>query len=433
MKIVILGAGFTGLTAAYQLAKKGHSVTLLDKAGQVGGAAGGFKLSGWQWYLDYTYHHCFTNEQEILDLAKEIGFGKFLVKRPETASLYLDKQNPDENLNPLFQYLFGQQTKTYKLDSVLDLLRFDRLPFLDRWRVGLVLAILKFGPKLAYYDRILAKEFLTRTMGKLANKELWEPLFLKKFAKYYQQINMGFFWARLRRTPDLSYPPGGYQALANHLAQKIKNLGGKIQLNTEITTITKKNQQFVLKSAKKTYQADKLINTLQTPQFLKLEKRLLPANYRRKLSKIKYLGAQNIIFSSKNKILPKTYWLSLAIKANRKNPGLNFMVGVEQTNFIPARHYNHQHLFYLATYTNQPIKFKIKNAKLAGHYQIIQQTYLKYAQPLYTPEFVKNKPNYLTPVSNLYFANMELTYPYDRGTNQAVKCGNKVSQLIKGI
>ena len=431
MKIAILGAGFSGLTAAYELTKRGFEVEVFEKASSVGGAAGGFKLPNWDWYLDYTYHHCFSNEQAILNLAKEIGFPKFLLLRPETASLYHEPTHPDNNPNPLFQYLFGQNNKSYKLDSALDLLRFNRISFLDRLRTGFVLALLKFGPKLNYYDRALSSTVLTKTMGPKSYQELWEPLFAKKFANYRSQINLGFFWARLRRTPDLSYPRGGYQALANHLAKAVKNKGGKILLKHEVTIIKPKANGFLIRANNQNFMADKLISTLPSPVFLKLEQELLPQNYRKRLKKIQYLGAQNLIFSNREKVLAKTYWLSLAAQFNKQNPfpGLDYMVAVQQTNFISAKHYHNQQLFYLATYTNNPKPFLIKNKQLAKQYPIIKQSFIPYGQPLYTPEFVKNKPDYTTPVKNLYFANMELTYPFDRGTNQAVRCGQTVAKM----
>ena len=36
-KIAILGAGVTGLTAAYYLSKKGYNVTIFEKSEEVGG------------------------------------------------------------------------------------------------------------------------------------------------------------------------------------------------------------------------------------------------------------------------------------------------------------------------------------------------------------------------------------------------------------
>ena len=62
MKIGIIGAGFTGLSAAYYLQKKGHSVTLFEKESYPGGLAIGFKEKEWNWTLEKHYHHSFTNE-----------------------------------------------------------------------------------------------------------------------------------------------------------------------------------------------------------------------------------------------------------------------------------------------------------------------------------------------------------------------------------
>ena len=43
MRIAIIGAGFTGLTAGFKLSQKGHQVTIFEKEKKAGGLAGGFK------------------------------------------------------------------------------------------------------------------------------------------------------------------------------------------------------------------------------------------------------------------------------------------------------------------------------------------------------------------------------------------------------
>ena len=43
MNIAIIGGGLTGLTAAYELLKYGHQVTVFEKEKTLGGLAGGFK------------------------------------------------------------------------------------------------------------------------------------------------------------------------------------------------------------------------------------------------------------------------------------------------------------------------------------------------------------------------------------------------------
>ena len=88
MKIAILGGGVTGLTAAYYLSKKNHQATIFEKEKQLGGLASGFKVGEWDWYLDRTYHHLFSNDNYILDFAHEIGFKDIFFQSPVTASLY---------------------------------------------------------------------------------------------------------------------------------------------------------------------------------------------------------------------------------------------------------------------------------------------------------------------------------------------------------
>jgi protoporphyrinogen oxidase len=83
MNIGIIGAGFTGLSAAHTLTKKGHAVTVFEKDAQPGGLAIGYKEKEWEWTLEKHYHHWFTNDTFVLNLAKEIDH-KVFIKRPHT-------------------------------------------------------------------------------------------------------------------------------------------------------------------------------------------------------------------------------------------------------------------------------------------------------------------------------------------------------------
>jgi protoporphyrinogen oxidase len=73
MRVAIIGAGFTGLSAAFELLKKGHEVVVFEENSLPGGLALGYKEAGWQWSLEKHYHHWFTNDKSILNLAKEIN------------------------------------------------------------------------------------------------------------------------------------------------------------------------------------------------------------------------------------------------------------------------------------------------------------------------------------------------------------------------
>ncbi|PIY17476.1 amine oxidase, partial [Candidatus Dojkabacteria bacterium CG_4_10_14_3_um_filter_Dojkabacteria_WS6_41_9] len=75
-KVAIIGAGFTGLTAGYELAKKGVDVTIFEKSSDIGGLAGGFTLEGAS--LEKAYHHLFRTDTAILSLLDELGLSKEL-------------------------------------------------------------------------------------------------------------------------------------------------------------------------------------------------------------------------------------------------------------------------------------------------------------------------------------------------------------------
>ena len=95
MQIAILGAGIGGMSAAYDLAKAGHEVTILEGSGAPGGLAGGFKEPGWQSSVERFYHHWFQTDSHILGLMDELGLrSKVFFPRPKTVMYYKEKFYP---------------------------------------------------------------------------------------------------------------------------------------------------------------------------------------------------------------------------------------------------------------------------------------------------------------------------------------------------
>ncbi len=77
--IVVIGGGFTGLTAAYELSQRGMRVTLLEQSDAVGGLAGSFDVNGQP--LEKFYHHWFTNDEHVMQLVKDLNAEKQVVYR----------------------------------------------------------------------------------------------------------------------------------------------------------------------------------------------------------------------------------------------------------------------------------------------------------------------------------------------------------------
>ena len=53
-----------------------------------------------------------------------------------------------------------------------------------------------------------------------------------------------------------------------------------------------------------------------------------------------------------------------------------------------------------------------------------------FAQPIIPINYSKIVPRFDTPLKNVYLANIQQVYPWDRGTNYAVELGEKVADTI---
>jgi len=420
MKIAILGGGITGLTAGYYLAKKEHQVTIMEKGEVLGGLAAGFKEDNWGWYLERAYHHLFASDSDILNFAKEIGYKKIYFNKPVTSSLFL----------------VGDKLSAFPLDTPIDLLMFPLLGLIDKLRAGIIILFLKLSPFLSVYRTVTSEEFLKKTMGIKVWNVLWQQLFRGKFGKYAGIISSSFIWARInKRTKALGYIEGGFQNFIDYIENKLKTLHVNVLTSCEIKDIKKKGNKFVINNI----EYDKVISTLPSPILSRLISNLFPKEYLSRFDKLKYLNAITLILETDKPILDKIYWLNICVEK------IPFMILAQHTNFADKKNYGEKHLAYVGWYVNnEDEKLKMKSEEIIklvlphlrkisnSKFQILNSFLFKapWAQPIFDHDFEKNKPDFITPDKNFFIANLDMTYPYDRGTNYAVKLGKEVVELI---
>ncbi len=424
MKIGIIGAGFTGLSAAYRLTKQKHTVTIFEKDSQPGGLAIGYKEKEWEWSLEKHYHHWFTNDVYVLKLAQEIGY-PVVIRHPKT-SVYV-------------------QGHIYQFDSPKEVLLFPKLSLGERLRMAAVVGAIRYNPFWKPLEKVNASTLLPKAMGEKTYKMIWEPQFVNKFGTYAHDISLAWFWARLtKRTSSLAYPTGGFLQFAQKLSSVIETQEGKIHFNTEILEVTddgKVSIKWKTNDGKlKSETFDKVIFTLPSFLFMKLLPQL-QQSYTQKFAKLKGLGATNLVLRLKKPFLPdNTYWLSVC---DTTSP---VMAIVEHTNFMDKKHYNNEHLVYLGNYLaiDNPRFLMNKEEKLRffdPFLKKINPDYQKYligyelfkapfAQPIIPTNYSKMIPPMATPLPNVYLANIEQVYPWDRGTNYAVELGEKIVTII---
>ncbi|MDY6876408.1 MAG: NAD(P)/FAD-dependent oxidoreductase [Chloroflexota bacterium] len=440
MNIGIVGAGITGLAAAYDLTKKGHTVTVYEARPYTGGLAAGFRDERWEWPLDRSYRHWFASDDKVIRLIEELGArDRLFFPRPTTTLYYQGRLYPLDSPVPALKF-FPLAT----LHRTIRVLCFTPLPLIDRLRFGLVGVYLTLTRNWRPLEHVPADEWLRRTVGERAYDVMWKPLLISKFGEEnYRDVNMAWMWARLyKRTASLGYFVGGFQGLADLLAERVQAQGGKVQLGTAVRAIhPTADGHLELETAAGVARHEQVIATCSPQAMLQLAPDL-PPDYATKLERLKSMGAVVLILALKHRLTDGHYWINLP-----KGEGLPFMGLVEHTNYISPKHYGGDHLVYCGDYLPPEHSYfgynkeQLLETYLPGLVKInpdfrpdwVRASWMfteKYAQPVPTLYHSRNIPPLETGIPGLWMANMSQVYPWDRGTNYAVEMGRRVAREV---
>jgi protoporphyrinogen oxidase len=96
--VLIIGAGPAGLTAAYELAKKGKRSILIEKDSVVGGISRTVKYKGY--HFDIGGHRFFTKVERVNEMWREVLADDF-IKRPRLSHVYYKRKFFNYPIKPL--------------------------------------------------------------------------------------------------------------------------------------------------------------------------------------------------------------------------------------------------------------------------------------------------------------------------------------------
>lgn len=428
--VAIVGAGFTGLAAAYELTKQGYKVRVIEMEKNPGGLAGTFEFQDGV-ILEKFYHHWFNNDLHVPKIIKELGMESDIVTLPSRTGMYFNG-------------------RIWKLSTPIDVLKFKALSFSDRIRLGLLVLRVRRIKDWRTIEHLNIREWLEPLCGKTVFNLIWQPLIKSKFSIYSDSVNAVWMWKKLvlrgstrneKGAEELAYFKGGFGRLADALVDFIERNGGEVNLNQKV--ISAKIEGNILKSLQTQNDEIKARHFLMTTSFPIIANILLDKKnkeWTNTLKKIKYLGNICLVLRLR-KSLSDTYWL------NVNDPGFPFVGVIEHTNFDRPENYNDSHIVYLSRYltTEDPIWNYSESEYLNYSIKHLKRMFLdfdsswilesrvwreNYAQPITEINYSHYLPGNETPYINASISTMAQIYPEDRGTNYAIRDGRNIANQI---
>ncbi len=434
----VIGAGFTGLTAAYRLSEQGFKVTVLECDLTPGGMAGSFQIGREK--LEHIYHHIFTSDTYVTELADELGVGSRIRWFEPNDALYMNG-------------------RSYPFSSPFDLLRFKPIPFAERIRTGIAVLKAKKVKDLTVLENMTARQWLIANSGQKAYDTLWNPLLKSKFDSDAGKVSAVWIWNKFKLRGNsrgksvskemLGYMDDSFRVLIDELIGRIEANGGQVLLGYTVFGITK------LRSAAKhrfriacmledcssvELDTDAVAATVSTFRFSAMTGELgMPKEYKAKIDALSYKSNLCMVLRLRHP-LSHYYWTTICDE-------LPFVVVVEHTNLTGMRKYG-GHIVYLSRYLDitDPLWtqsdseiYKLFCKGLAAVYPDFRTgdvrdwrlTRTRYAQPVIGRNYSGKMPEMTTPQPGIFLSGMAQIYPEDRGMNYAIRLGYQTAEAIK--
>ena len=428
-RAIVVGGGYTGLSAAYEMAKAGMEVELFEAEPDIGGLAGTFEVQPGV-RLERFYHHWFTSDHDILDFIRDLGLESGLRYIPSNTGLYF-------------------ANSIYRLASPLDLLRFDGIPFIDRVRTGFMALAARRIRNWKALEDVSAADWIRKYAGQKSFDVIWSPLLKGKFGAEAENISAVWFWNKLKLrgssrgrggAENLVYFDGGFGMVTDAIREALQRMGVSIETSSPVDEIcTHEGKAYAVRTQGVERGADVILVTAPLPAFLSMTS-ALPAEYVERCRQIRFLGNVCVVLRLK-KSLSETYWLNVA------DPTFPFVGIIEHTNFDDRAKYGGEHIAYLSKYlsTDDPL-FSLSHAEYLNYclpflkrmFPEFSEQWIegastwraRYSQPVVTKHYSKLLPSTQTPLANLWLSTMAQVYPEDRGTSYAVREGRRVGRQI---
>ncbi|MFJ6381008.1 NAD(P)/FAD-dependent oxidoreductase [Kitasatospora sp. NPDC092039] len=432
--VIVVGAGFTGLAAAHELALAGLRCRVVESADRIGGLAATFPVGDRQ--LERFYHHWFDSDHEIFRLCAELGCADLIERHPTRTGVY-------------------HANSVYRLSSPLDVLRFAPLPPVDRLRLGLSAVRAGRVRHWRELEALTAEQWLVQLGGRRSFEVVWRPLLEGKFGSYASEVGATWMWTKLHLRGGsrsrsgkevLHYLRGGSGALLEAWRDRLQHLGVDLRTGSPVDSVLVGERGVTgVRTGGSVLRAPRvLVTTAPGPLAGMLDGAAgahpaVPALVRR-LRSVPYLANLCLVLENR-RALSDTYWLNVT------DPAFPYVGVIEHTNLDAPDRYGGRHLVYLSKYLPVDAElYRMSDEEVYRHslphlrrmFPRFREDWVhryhvwraEHAQPVITPGYSRRVPEVECAVPGLYMSSMAQVFPEDRGTNYAVRHGRSAGRLI---
>ena len=230
----IVGGGILGMTLALRLAQRGLSVTLIERAEQLGGLASAWRLGDVVW--DRHYHVTLLSDRHTRAMLDELGLERDMRWVPARTWFFTDG-------------------RLYSMSSVLEFLLFPPLGPVNKARLA---ATILHASRLTDWrplEKITVEDWLRTWSGNRTFEKVWLPLLRAKLGEAYTKTSAAFIWATIQRMYAarraglkqelFGYLPGGYARMLDAFRQRLEKAGVHLFLGMTVAAIRREQKSDV--------------------------------------------------------------------------------------------------------------------------------------------------------------------------------------------
>jgi len=431
MRVIIVGGGLAGLTAAYDLTGSGYETLIFEKDPVLGGMLASYNINGY--LIEKYYHHLFESDSELRALIDELGLGDRLAWLRATTGYYAYE-------------------KVFPLNTPIQILKFPDLTVTDMFRLARFVMRSKKIEDPTSFDEITAQEWILESANQSIFDNFFAPLLKSKFGE--NRVSAAWLLSRINlrsnrgaRGEKLGYIRGGFGEMINAFDREITERSGVIRCSTQVDRVIIEGGEAIGVEIKGSFiPSDAVISTI--PPMLELPEleEVSSVSLHDHGVGIRYQGSVCLLIGLEERLMKDTYWLNI-------KPDAPFGAVIEHTNLIPPENYGGDHLVYLTTYLQDP-----SGSLMTAREEEVAELYIKELErlfpafnkdkvlwwklardrctaPIYETGYRKKILPYETPIKNLYLVGIfsHPNYP-ERSMNGSIKaglaCARKITRAV---